>query len=417
MAIVQSTSGKGDAVASYRAALAIQQQLADTNPTAIEFQIDLAGIYINLGGGLYRIGKTAEALKLFDARWVVFKKLADAHPANAAFQRQLGIAYRVRGWHLAASGKAAEALASYRASHAILKKLADANPAVAYLQSQLQWSHYLLGQRLEMMGRPAEALASYEAAREIAQKLADANADVARYHQYQAFFHNSIGVLLHRTGKLAEALASHQAARAILKKLVAADPEEPVYRADLAYCNTLLADVHRSQGRRGEARIGYQDAIDMAREFSRDHALRDNATSRNPQAVLAYSLRRRGLTKQDEGDVVGAASDTQRAMQLLDGVPERLAWEWFETACCHATLSALAGREGSGVLVADGPAEATAALAVLKKAVGMCYRDPKAFRTETALDQLRERDDFQKLLAEIIALNKADAAIHDAVSR
>ena len=44
----------------------------------------------------------------------------------------------------------------------------------------------------------------------------------------------------------------------------------------------------------------------------------------------------------------------------------------------------------------------------LKKVVSMCYR-AETFQTETALDPLRGRDDFQMLLAQIKALIKADA--------
>jgi hypothetical protein len=37
----------------------------------------------------------------------------------------------------------------------------------------------------------------------------------------------------------------------------------------------------------------------------------------------------------------------------------------------------------------------------LRKAVGMGYRDASGFRTDSALDPLREREDFKKLLTEL----------------
>ena len=50
---------------------------------------------------------------------------------------------------------------------------------------------------------------------------------------------------------------------------------------------------------------------------------------------------------------------------------------------------------------AQGKAETAQAMALLRKTVGMGYRDASAFRTDSALDPLREREDFKKLLEEL----------------
>jgi hypothetical protein len=88
-------------------------------------------------------------------------------------------------------------------------------------------------------------------------------------------------------------------------------------------------------------------------------------------------------------------------MGLWEGLPSRAGDEWFETACARAALAGLAGRAGSGISAAEGVTGADAAMALLRKAVGMGYRNADAFRTEDALDPLRKREDFQKLLAEL----------------
>ena len=73
----------------------------------------------------------------------------------------------------------------------------------------------------------------------------------------------------------------------------------------------------------------------------------------------------------------------------------------FNEGCCHALLAGLAGRDGAGVPAADGQAEADQAMALLRKTVGTGYRDAFAFQTDPALDPLRRREDFQKLLTEL----------------
>jgi eukaryotic-like serine/threonine-protein kinase len=73
----------------------------------------------------------------------------------------------------------------------------------------------------------------------------------------------------------------------------------------------------------------------------------------------------------------------------------------FLLACCHAGLAGLAGRPGSGVSAAEGAVQAEKAMAVLRQAVTMGYRNPDAYRTESALDPLRNRPDFRGLMMDL----------------
>ena len=85
----------------------------------------------------------------------------------------------------------------------------------------------------------------------------------------------------------------------------------------------------------------------------------------------------------------------------MGGQTSRSGEDAFEEGCCHALLAGLAGRDGSGVSPAQGEAAAIQSMALLRKTVGMGYRDAFAFQTDPALDPLRQRDDFKKLLADL----------------
>jgi eukaryotic-like serine/threonine-protein kinase len=117
--------------------------------------------------------------------------------------------------------------------------------------------------------------------------------------------------------------------------------------------------------------------------------------------TVAGSLRGRAQALPGLGDPAGAAADTHRALELWDGLPPRSGEDWFEVSCSHATLAALAEREGSGVSSGEAPSEADKAMALLTRAVGMGYRDANQFRIETALDSLRNRPDFQLLMMDL----------------
>jgi tetratricopeptide (TPR) repeat protein len=413
--LAQSHNNLGDALVksgkmaaslvSHRTARALLQELADAHPTNTAFQHDLAHSHFVIGNTLSFTGEMAEGLASFQAARAIFQKLADAHPAVTEFQSALAKVHSNTGFVLWETGKPAEALASVRAAQALARELADAYPAVSQFQFSLAHSHFVIGIRLVDLGKPAQGLTSLRTARARFQKLADDHPTYTRFQRYPAVSDLYIGKVLLATGEPAEALAMAEAARALVQKL-ADDHPTWTHRSELAICHIDLADVHRSLGRRDEARAGYLAAIALAEQLTREQPLVPLHFS-----LQARALRRLGLTRLADGDAAGAAGATRRALGLFNGLPTRSGEEWFETACCHAALATLAGRDGAGVPAAEGAAQANQALSLLRKAaLDMSYRNAGAFRTETALDGLRDRADFRDLLAEIEALNQAEAA-------
>ena len=58
----------------------------------------------------------------------------------------------------------------------------------------------------------------------------------------------------------------------------------------------------------------------------------------------------------------------------------------FFRACSHAGLAGVAGRPGSAASTAEATNQAETAMALLRQAVLMGYRNPDAYRAESALD-------------------------------
>ena len=101
------------------------------------------------------------------------------------------------------------------------------------------------------------------------------------------------------------------------------------------------------------------------------------------------------------GVMAWAAADTRRALELLSALAKQDPEALFEAACCRAGLSALAGREGSGVPVDQGSVEADQAMASLARAVELGDRNVAPYRIEAALDPPREREDFKGLMGKL----------------
>jgi hypothetical protein len=116
---------------------------------------------------------------------------------------------------------------------------------------------------------------------------------------------------------------------------------------------------------------------------------------------LAECHLNRALFRRALGGPAGATADARRAVELFDALPLRSGRVWFDSACAHAALAGLAGREGSGVSAAEATSEAETAVALLHKAVGVGFRNPDVYRTEDALDPLRDRDDFRLLMLDL----------------
>ncbi len=104
----------------------------------------------------------------------------------------------------------------------------------------------------------------------------------------------------------------------------------------------------------------------------------------------------------DLKNLAGAAAAWKRACAYYDGSESQDGEHTFLLACCHAGLAGLAGRPGLGVSAAEGADQAEKAMAVLRQAVTMGYRNPYAYRTESALDPLRNRPDFRALMMDLV---------------
>ena len=82
-------------------------------------------------------------------------------------------------------------------------------------------------------------------------------------------------------------------------------------------------------------------------------------------------------------------------------MPSRSAGEWFETACGHAALAGVAGREGSGVPTDAASTEANEAVSLLAKSISSGFRDATQFRIDDTLEPLRDRPDFRLLMLDL----------------
>ena len=312
---------------------------------------------------------------------VIQEKLAKDHPAVAWFGSNLAGSHLNLGLVLSASGLPVEAEAELRAALRIQGKLAAENRSVTEFRHGLGESRYSLGGLLSNLGRRREAEAELRQAIGLFRGLCDEIPTATEFRSLLGACRTRIGVLLREAGLLAEAEAEIRAGLAIRRELAERNPTVPGYRNDVA--NGRDPPRRSNAGARplGEALDGYNRAI-----ASREELLQANRET-NRLSDQASSLRRRGLAR--------AVWATRSVRLRTSGEP------WRCWTACRRGRARNGTRRRAAMRALDGPAEANRAMDRLRRAVGMGYRNLDAFRTEVALDPLRDRADFRLMMLDL----------------
>jgi serine/threonine protein kinase/tetratricopeptide (TPR) repeat protein len=374
-----------------KAAIAILQKAVDDNPASTDFRYLLAISHMNLGNGLVEEGKLSEAVAEQRTARRLWQQLTDDNPAVTRFRYGLAHTHMNLG---SALGENKEAQAECRAAIAVLESLAHDNPAEIEYRYTLARSYLNLGTYLVDAGKPVEAEPEYRNALRISQKLADDHPEAPQFRSLLQTSRRGLGDVLSAAGKPASAEAEYRKALALGQQLADENPRYLEYRSELAANNRDLAEVVRKLGRPAEALAGFDRAIALL-----EQVIKESPAQTEFRLRLASSFRGRGLSRRDLRDPAGAAADARRALSLLSGLPSASGQQWFETACCHAVLAGLAGNAGSAVSAAEAKTEADQAMALLRRAVDADFHYD--FRNDSALDPLRTREDFKKLIDEL----------------
>jgi serine/threonine-protein kinase len=389
------TDKTDDGLATIRRAEALMVDAARSS-TSAAVQDALASCQLYLGSSLLSKSKLDEALVAFRQARTHYEARNNEAGATAAVRYELAVVMGNMAILLDFMGKPQEAEAEYRAAITITQMLIDEYPTNGkYRDSQARNHNKLAGNLLEA-GRSKEAQAEYRAALALWRVLAEEYPAVTLWPNNLGYLGNNLGWMLQTLGRSNEAEAELRAAQAVLRKLADEHPDNRAVRANLDNNTVKLATALLSLGRPAEARDEAERAVALGRAL-----VEADPRPVYARSILGESLLRAGQARRALGDPAGAAGHLRQAIATYEAMPPREPEPAFFEACCHAQLSGLAGRESSGVSAAEGETEATAAIRVLREAVRSGYRDASHYRTESALDPLRDRPDFRLLMMDV----------------
>jgi tetratricopeptide (TPR) repeat protein/tRNA A-37 threonylcarbamoyl transferase component Bud32 len=426
----------------YNEALAICRPLADEFPAEPQYRYLLAGIHRNRGN-LLRATQPSEAAKDYEKALSIGKQLVDEFPKRPEFRLQLAGSYVARGYLQRDTGWPKKAEQDYDRAVSLQQQLIADFPKRPEVREDLVQCLNNRGNLLREMRRPTDALKDVETALSIGKRLVDDYPTRPEFRRDLANSHNNRGNLLRELLRRKEAESDFEEALSIKRQLAADFPAQPEFRRDLGRALNNRGSLLRDTSRLAEAEIDFDQALSIRKQLVADFP-------RQPELrhELAGTCVNRALLYQRQGNYAAA----KRA--LLEGRPHHLAAlkanprqpsyrQFYRNhlgmlTVVHALLlepkdavRTAATRRDVGW---DAPADATdaagflclcipiaahhdklnarlreeavrfytdAAIRFIHHAVSKGYRDVERLKKDNNLAPLRQREEFQKIVAEL----------------
>jgi len=400
-----------EAEVEYRAALAIRKKLVDDFPNNFNYREYLANHHHhNLGRVLVARKRYAKAQAEYREALVIRKRLADLFPAVPGHRSRLANTHAELGYLLLSRPEPAEAGREYRRSVALLEQLTADSPLSNY-QLSLGSTCCNLGHCVRHKGVPADVLPWYDRAIRTLAPLVERKLHLPTSREYLRNTHVSRASLRMELGKVEDAIRDWTGGIEL-----AGDQDKK-----------FLCELHRQ---RALALMKLGKFEDATRDWTRGIEL----TGDQDKKLLCELHRQRALALMKRGRFPDAIKDWDRAIDLDEG-PERALIRTMRAKCWVRVDPKKALDEAKALLgdslspeviysvacvyamcagrTKDAGAKeryAARAVALLQKAREQGFFKDLTYVTRMkkhdAMEPLRDRADFRKLLAELEAGRK-----------
>ncbi|WP_435011758.1 protein kinase domain-containing protein [Tundrisphaera lichenicola] len=433
-----------EARAAHEKGLKLRQDLAREIPTEDGPLSDLSYSEHNLGWLDSKLGRSEPAiahyLKAVELREQVHGKSTERVGHGA----QLAMSLNNLGFMLASVGRKDEALASYRRGIALLEEAVAAQPNVVSYRSNLAQILRSLGELLGL----GEGRQAFARARTLGEAIVAEVPTVPRFRSDLATTLMLMGNLHRGWREFDQAIAVQTQAIAIAEALARDFPEPVQYRTDLANSLSHLGLTLVDAGRSAEAIPQFERAKGIYEELFRENSqdigvasleagagnnlsMALNKLGRHEEAIAAVReaiARQRLCLDRDPrsaqyrswlsnhyqnigkslralGRIDEADAASRERFSLLDAAPPELRDKaiHYHILCEMAQLVPLVGRGKADAELTEAErtrkrAFADRAIKEFRMAIADGFLDLGLFATDTDLDPIRDRADFQLLM-------------------
>ena len=397
------------AAAQFQQAVAMWDGLVAAQPGNLAYREELAETLNDQGVMLLRLeGRRGEALHSFDRARDLTEPLIAADPQSVRRRTELGNILQNIAQIQYEQGQPRAAIENLQRKLALGAQLASEDPHAPGPRISLARAHALLGQVL--VGQPdglAPAMASYQQTVELLEAVLREHPELADESFVLAMHLGDLNTLQQMAGKLDSALQSLGKALEILERLNRQYPGVLNYQGGLASTYNMMSDLHRRRREPAEALAFAQKARTQLERLVADHP---QDTYSRIDLAKSYNNIGRGL--QQARDPAEALRAFQRAVDLYESLPQLDPRNSYNLACnvalCIPLIGAPNGSEGildAAGLSKDDQARrkryGDRALEVLRRATRGGFLNLEILQSDTDLDPLRDRPDFQALIQEV----------------
>ena len=289
------------ALREFRAALAVSESLAASDPNNTLWQSDVSLDHSKIGALLEGGGDLAGALVEFRAAVEISTRAASIEPGLAVLQGELADRRSSVARVLEAQGDLAGALEQYRAALVIDEALATADPGNSQWQRNASNGHADMGRLLDRQGDVAGALREFRAVLSISEALASSDPSNIEWQGSVADAHVNVGSALEEQQDLAGALREYRSAVRISRAIVSSDPRYARWKLVAVWGQLGTGRVLWAQEDIPAAVVEYRAAVDTAAFVA---ASDPGNTTAAEDVYFAHSA---------FGDLLGSSGDTSGA--------------------------------------------------------------------------------------------------------
>jgi serine/threonine protein kinase len=422
--------------------LVLYQEFARETATDETSRVGVAEAQLRVAQFQRSLAQLAEARQSAAQAQQSWARLVTEFPANREYGRSLALAYWLQSVLLRDMGEKKEAEPHVRRALALNQQLLAAGDADPRTELQLCDCQNTLATILRQTGRLKDAEEQWRVLLPLRRQLATRFPHSAQHGIGLMWVHLNLALVLQQVDRLEEADKEIQAALAVAVPLAAehaAGPECPQW---LARCREVRGDIFVSRGELAKAEPEYRGSLAILTTLYRDYPGRPGIPNELAGVMidLARMLRqqkqweeaRHWLEKAEPYHQVALATEPGNTAYRLffrnnrqvladclvelgdHAAAERAIEQWiqfavdpkndnYHAATCLARCVAIVERNDK-TTTEERQELATkygaSAVKLLRQAVAVGFEDVQALKQNPALDPLRDRPDFQQMLAE-----------------
>ncbi len=386
-----------------RQAIVILGQLIEKDPVNVRLRVELARGLGNLGLSECRMGRLTPAQADLQKCFDLLRKLVDENPGVDEHRALFAKACASLGETRRAQGQTAEAEKELRKALAILEELNRKEPINEQRLQDLAWVLYQIATLQGEKGDAVAALATCERAHDIHERLVKNHPKQPSFLLAELFTREGMQLLEVQADQSPPGdlvLAQLQVARE-REELAEKTPDQHQWQYAAALGYVRAAELQRRAGQFGTAVPSLGKAVAILEKLQQ--AQPEHYECRR---LLAEALAERSRAKWRLGAAEDSRQGARQAVALLEKLVQDEPAYRYDLAR-HRTWCAFTLGLGRKPLKPEDGVEAdylaNAAVEDLRQAIKNGFDNLHQLETDDALEPLRERPDFGKLLEELRA--------------